>query len=133
MNLPVAAGSGAAEFLALVQHVVAPIARDFAPDLIIVSAGYDAHSDDPLAELRARRQPTTVSMAASVRDLGGELDAPVLVCLEGGYAINALASSVLATVEALDDDKPAGAVDLAPAEPARDYFRQGRWREALSR
>jgi acetoin utilization deacetylase AcuC-like enzyme len=132
VNLPVAPGSGGAEFLALVQHVVAPIGRDFAPDLIIVSAGYDAHSDDPLAECEL----TTADygeLTAGVRDLGDELGSPVLVCLEGGYAVNALASSVLATVEALDDNQPAAAVDAAPAEPAREFFGQGRWSEALSR
>ncbi len=49
VNLPVPPGSGPDEFLALVQHVVAPIAREWSPDLLCISAGYDAHRDDPLA------------------------------------------------------------------------------------
>ena len=52
VNLPVPPGAGSAEFLSLVQHVVAPIARAFRPGLIAISAGYDAHRDDPLADCR---------------------------------------------------------------------------------
>src|SRR3954451_11360047 len=49
VNLPVAAGSGDEVFVSLVSHVVAPLARAFAPGLVLISAGYDAHVDDPLA------------------------------------------------------------------------------------
>ena len=57
VNLPVPPGSGSDEFLALVQHVVAPIAREWRPGLLCISAGYDAHRDDPLANCeRGRRR-----------------------------------------------------------------------------
>ena len=49
VNLPVPAGTGSEEFLALAQHVIVPIARAYEPGLIVISAGYDAHRDDPLA------------------------------------------------------------------------------------
>ncbi len=49
LNLPVPPGSGGDTFLSLVQHVVAPAAREFRPSLVLVSAGYDAHAEDPLA------------------------------------------------------------------------------------
>ena len=49
LNLPVPPGSGGDTFLSLVQHVVAPAAREFRPQLVLVSAGYDAHREDPLA------------------------------------------------------------------------------------
>src|SRR4051794_32940075 len=52
VNLPVPAGSGDETFVSLVQHVVGPLARAFAPELVLVSAGYDAHADDPLAGCR---------------------------------------------------------------------------------
>ncbi len=93
-------GSGSAEFLALVQHVVAPIARAFRPGLIAISAGYDAHRDDPLAECMVETDGYA-DMAATMREVATELGAPVLVCLEGGYDPAALAASVLATIEAL--------------------------------
>ncbi len=124
VNLPVAPGSGSIEFLALVQHVVAPIARAFGPDLIAISAGYDAHRDDPLADCQVETG-TYGDMAATMREVGAELGAPLLVCLEGGYDRSALAASVLATIEALATDRQAPA---APAEPARPYIERHRER-----
>ena len=132
VNLPVPPGSGGEKFLALVQHVIAPIGRDFGPDLIIVSAGYDAHAGDPLAGCEVTTRDYG-QLTASVRDLGDDLEIPVLICLEGGYQPDALAASVLATVEALGDDRPATRVGRQGAERARERFAEGRWREALSR
>src|SRR6202000_3461180 len=48
VNLPVAPGSGDAVFGSLVDGVAVPLAREYAPQLILISAGYDAHRDDPL-------------------------------------------------------------------------------------
>ena len=124
VNLPVPPGSGSNEFLALVQHVVAPIARSFAPGLIVISAGFDAHRDDPLAECEVETQ-TYGDMAATMRMVCEELEAPVLVCLEGGYDPSALAASVLATVEALADGREP---QVAPSEPARPYIERHRER-----
>jgi acetoin utilization deacetylase AcuC-like enzyme len=125
VNLPVDPGSGSDEFLSLVQHVVAPIARSFAPGLIAISAGYDAHRDDPLADCRVD-EGGYADMAATVRDFAAELGAPVLVCLEGGYDPDALAASVLATIEAIGGDREPR---LAPTEPAKAHLaRHGnRW------
>ena len=118
INLPVPAGTGSEEFLALVQHVVAPVARSYAPELIAISAGYDAHHADPLGSClldeEAYRQ-MSLTMAA----LGGELDAPILVCLEGGYDTGALAASVLATLDGLRGEVEAEAADPALSEPYR--------------
>ena len=105
VNLPVPPGAGRDEFLGLVQHVVAPVARAFDPGLIIISAGYDAHRADPLAQCECD-EATFRDMAATFRLLGEELGAPVLVVLEGGYAVEALAASVLATVEGLQAGEP---------------------------
>ncbi len=118
VNLPVGPGADGDEFLALVQQVVAPVARAFDPGLIVVSAGYDAHRDDPLASC-AVDTGAYGEMAATVRDLGAELEAPVLVLLEGGYSPSALAESVVATLEALDGDAPPRAAPLEPAAPHR--------------
>jgi acetoin utilization deacetylase AcuC-like enzyme len=124
INLPVPPGSGSTEFLSLVQHVVGPIARAFGPGLVAISAGYDAHRDDPLADCRVDTDGYA-DMAATMRKAAAELEAPVLVCLEGGYDPNALAASVLATIEALGSEREPAA---APAEPARDYVERQRRR-----
>ena len=111
------------------QHVVAPIARAFRPGLIAISAGYDAHRDDPLADCRVETEGYA-DMAATMRDEAAELGAPLLVCLEGGYDRAALAASVLATIEALGSERQAPA---APAEPARPYIerQRERWPDRL--
>ena len=111
LNLPVAPGSGGPTFLSLVQHVVAPAAREFQPAIVLVSAGYDAHRDDPLAQC-ALDDASYGALAACVRELAAELAAPVGVVLEGGYALGALARSVAATIEGLGGD--AAAPDVPP-------------------
>jgi acetoin utilization deacetylase AcuC-like enzyme len=123
LNLPVSPGAGSEEFLAIVQHVVAPVARDFAPDLIAISAGFDAHRDDPLASCLVDTQAYG-DMAASVRDLAAELGVPVLVCLEGGYSPSALAASVIATIEALAGNAEPRRATPAAAGPHLERVRE---------
>jgi acetoin utilization deacetylase AcuC-like enzyme len=125
VNLPLPPGSGTTEFLSLVQHLVAPLARAFRPGLIAISAGYDAHRDDPLADCRVETDGYA-DMAATMRGVAAELGAPVLVCLEGGYDPTALAASVLATIDALGTDREPAA---APADPALPYVerQRGHW------
>ena len=122
INLPVPPGSGPDEFLSLVQRVVAPVAREFEPGLIAISAGYDAHRADPLAECLLD-EAAYRDMAASMRVVAAEVEAPVLVCLEGGYDPDALAASVLATMQGIDS---AGAPREAPAAPAEPYLERVR-------
>ena len=114
VNLPVPPGAGPDEFVALVQHVVVPVAREFAPGLLAISAGYDAHRADPLASCLVD-EAAFADMAAHVRDVAVELGAPVLVCLEGGYDPPALAASVVATIEALDGDREPRSVEVGIA------------------
>ena len=100
INLPVPGGTGEAAFLSLVEHVVAPVARQYRPDLILISAGYDAHRDDPLGGLRLETS-SFGALSARMRVLGEELGAPVGAVLEGGYDLDALAGSVAETMAAL--------------------------------
>ena len=103
-------------FLALTEHIVVPVARSFKPGLIIISAGFDAHRDDPLADCEVD-EIGYAGMTAAVRDVAAELGAPVLVCLEGGYDLGALGRSVLATVRSLADSEPAPGSSAAAAAP----------------
>jgi acetoin utilization deacetylase AcuC-like enzyme len=96
LNLPVPAGSGEDEFCGLVEHVVLPAARTFDPDVVLVSAGYDAHRDDPLAECTLETDSYR-QLALLIASLGK----PVGYVLEGGYDLRALAVSVAASMEAL--------------------------------
>ena len=92
--------------------VVVPVAREFAPQLVLVSAGYDAHRDDPLASGRVT-EVGYAAMTGALRRLCAELDVPLGVTLEGGYELRALARSVAATLEVLGADSPPPAADLA--------------------
>lgn len=98
VNLPVPPGAGEPTWLSLVANVVVPVVRAFEPELILVSAGYDAHRDDPLAQCRLETESYT-RMADHVRALAAELGVPVGGLLEGGYDLRALADSVAATLE----------------------------------
>jgi acetoin utilization deacetylase AcuC-like enzyme len=124
VNLPLPAGSGDAEFRSLVDHVAVPLAREFSPQLLLVSAGYDAHFADPLGECEVT-EGGFAAMTAAVRRLSESLGIPVGFVLEGGYDVDALASSVAATMEALaatesHEAASAGESELCePAERAR--------------
>jgi acetoin utilization deacetylase AcuC-like enzyme len=119
VNLPVPAGSGDEVFTALVDHVVVPAGRTYGPQLILVSAGFDAHADDPLAGC-AVTDAGFAAMAASMRRLAGELDVPLGVVLEGGYDLGALARGVVATLETIGRDPGELPAAAAPAHPLAD-------------
>jgi acetoin utilization deacetylase AcuC-like enzyme len=100
LNMPVPYGSGDREFCSLVDDVVVPRARSYEPQLVLLSAGYDAHRDDPLAGCEMT-EAGYARMTESIRSLCDHLGVPVGAILEGGYDVDALARSVVATMEAL--------------------------------
>jgi acetoin utilization deacetylase AcuC-like enzyme len=118
VNLPVGAGSGDAVFGSLLDHVVCDLARAYAPQLVLVSAGYDAHADDPLADC-AVTEAGYAAMTATIRRVADELGAPLGVVLEGGYALAALAGSVASTMEVMAAEQTPVAAELAVHPLAR--------------
>ena len=112
LNLAVPGGSGDATWLPLVEHLVVPAARAFEPQLVLVSAGFDAHRDDPLATCRLTEE-SFAAMARWVVALAGEVGVPFGAVLEGGYDLGALARSVRATLEVFGS----GDADVASVEP----------------
>jgi acetoin utilization deacetylase AcuC-like enzyme len=97
VNVPLAAGSGDAEYRASFEEVVAPAVRAFEPELVLVAAGFDAHRDDPLAEMAvsadgfkdlARRSASLAPRTAAV--------------LEGGYNLDTLPALVEAALEGFE-------------------------------
>jgi acetoin utilization deacetylase AcuC-like enzyme len=108
VNLPVPPGSGDAEFRSLIDHVAVPLARVFAPQLLLVSAGYDAHHEDPLAECDVT-DAGFAAMTVTVRALAESLGIPVGLVLEGGYDLRALARGVAGSIEVLASPAAAAA------------------------
>jgi acetoin utilization deacetylase AcuC-like enzyme len=100
INLPVPAGSEESLWVSLLEGEILPAAARFEPQLVLISAGFDAHRDDPLAECRLETS-SFGRMAAIVRAAAAGWGAPVGAVLEGGYALEALAESAVATMAAL--------------------------------
>jgi acetoin utilization deacetylase AcuC-like enzyme len=94
LNLPMSPGSTIAEYQPLFEQRILPFFREFQPDLLIVSAGYDANTDDPLAGIALEPQDFGVFTNYCL-----QLTRRIVFGLEGGYHLAALAQSVVATIE----------------------------------
>ncbi len=94
-NVPILAGSGNKEYLMVYQDILPGLVRRFAPDLILVSAGYDIHASDPHANIRV----TSEGILGIVRSILTCSDAPTVFVLEGGYDLPSLSESVRITIE----------------------------------
>ena len=100
-NLPLNPGDGTDAFRRGYRDQILPALRAFNPDLLIISAGFDAHARDPLASLTLSTEDfvwVTVELLRIARDC---CDNRVVSCLEGGYDLNALAESAAGHVRAL--------------------------------
>ncbi len=101
VNAPLQPMAGSAEFRAAMDRIVLPALREFKPEFLIVSAGFDAHMADPLAQLRLTEADyawaTTELMRVAAEFCNGRL----ISTLEGGYDLTALARSAAAHVRAL--------------------------------
>lgn len=104
INLPVPSGSGDAVYVSLTRDVVVPAGRQFRPDLILISAGFDAHEGDPLAGCRVS-DAGFGAMATLLRDLARDLQVPIGALMEGGYALGPLARGVALTMDVLRGDE----------------------------
>jgi acetoin utilization deacetylase AcuC-like enzyme len=111
VNCALPAGQDDGDYGAVFHDLFLPVGQAFAPDLVIVSAGFDAHAADPLAEMRATERGFA-SMASAVRQLAESCcQGRLVLVLEGGYDLGALAGSVRACLEVLTgarDDFPRG-------------------------
>jgi acetoin utilization deacetylase AcuC-like enzyme len=117
LNLPLPYQTGDLGFQLLYDQVVLPALRSFSPQLILVSAGYDAHWDDPLGPLSLSIDGYT-ALTERLVALADELcGGKIVLVLEGGYSAAALAGGVLASLRVLLGRAP-GADPLGPANQA---------------
>ncbi|MCA9595379.1 MAG: histone deacetylase [Myxococcales bacterium] len=112
VNVPLSAGADDAVYAAAFDRVVLPVAAQFDPDLVLVSAGFDAHERDPLASMALTEQGYEHMAASLAHALPRGAEGRLGLVLEGGYDLSALGASLAATVCALDDS-------LAHAAPAK--------------
>ena len=103
LNVPLPAGTGSDEFRQVVSEVWLPRLREFAPQLILVSAGFDAHGEDDMGSMKLTEKDyawvTEQIKAVADESAGGR----VVSLLEGGYVLSSLARSVAAHLRALAD------------------------------
>jgi acetoin utilization deacetylase AcuC-like enzyme len=122
VNLPLPRGYGDGEYAAIFQEIIAPSARAYNPELILVSAGFDTHRDDPIGGMRMTEAGfavlTRILMNLARRCCNGRL----VMTLEGGYHLAALAESVVAVLAEMADltvSRPARMAAMADAHKCR--------------
>ncbi len=120
VNVPLPGGCGDGDYAAVYNELLSPIAEQYLPDLILISAGYDAHRDDPLGNMRVTTAGFA-SLCGIVRSLADRLCGGRLVLtLEGGYHIQALAQSVRACAAVLSEEAIAVPVEAPASVAGRD-------------
>ena len=116
VNLPWPAGMGDAEYLAAFDELLLPIARRHDPELVLVSCGFDAALGDLLGQMRISPEGFAQMTARLSRLAGGRL----VLALEGGYRLDAIAASAAACMRVLQGEEPLGegeAERLPPPNP----------------
>lgn len=104
MNVPVKAKTDAKHQLRMFENALEDINKDFKPDLILISAGFDAHLTDPLGQLRLQDEDY-ISMTKTVKQWANEVcNGRIVSCLEGGYNLKTLGETVKAHVKALSEN-----------------------------
>ncbi|MAI26698.1 MAG: histone deacetylase [Spirochaeta sp.] len=117
VNLPMPPGCGDAEYIGLLQRVVVPVARNFKPQMILVSCGFDAHRDDPLAGMEVS-EVGYLAMTLLLGELADELcEGRLLFVLEGGYALSGLEEGTRAVLSGLLAPATRPPVPLQEAPP----------------
>ncbi|KZV34693.1 histone deacetylase 5 [Dorcoceras hygrometricum] len=104
---------GDADYLAVWDHILIPVVKEFNPELILISAGFDAAIGDPLGGCRVSPYGYSIMLDKLMEFAGGK----IVLALEGGYNLNSLANSAQACVEVLLQHKPiSGSLEAYPLE-----------------
>ncbi len=103
INVPMSAGQGDEDYREIFERVLVPAADAYKPEFVLISAGFDAHRDDPLASMGLTEEGYAALTGIVAGIARRHSKSRVLSCLEGGYNLNALAASVERHVVALLD------------------------------
>ena len=127
VNLPLPAGLGDGDYARVYRGLVEPIGRAFAPELVLVSAGFDAYADDPLAgmSLTARGYRELIQVCLACADGGApERARGVVVVLEGGYDLEGLGTCGAEVVRGLLGETAEPLPPAARVEPLVEAYRR---------
>jgi acetoin utilization deacetylase AcuC-like enzyme len=125
VNVPMEAGCGDADYELVGRETVVPVIDEFAPELTLVSAGYDAHERDPLASMRLSTSGY-VSLIRQLKSVTGR-HGPLALVTEGGYELTALAECLEGTISVLD------AIESSSPPPTRSAGGGARGARAVAR
>ncbi|HWD09947.1 MAG TPA: histone deacetylase [Actinomycetota bacterium] len=117
VNVPLPSGTSEDVYFAAMQRIVVPALGRFSPDLIIVSAGFDAHEADPLAEMLLTAESFEVMTSMLVLASNELCSGRLVLTLEGGYDLPALAESAMAALTALSGEGGGARAYLEDAPP----------------
>ena len=135
VNVPIESGAVDADYRFVFDEVVLPVLRQFQPDLLLVSAGFDAHERDPLATMRLTAEGFG-AMTAALRGVAEETcGGRMALVAEGGYDLQALAASLDQTVRALAapvSDAAWPAASAAPVTTSRGRTAADRVKQAIA-
>jgi acetoin utilization deacetylase AcuC-like enzyme len=136
VNLPLPAGCTDAEYGVVFDALVEPMLREFAPEIVLVSAGFDAHARDPLSSMQLSSD-AFARFTAQLRSVADDVcDGRLVLTLEGGYDLEALGETAAAVIQALAAPDGAGWIHPSGGELANEILevhRQahaGTWRSA---
>lgn len=118
LNLPLAAGATDADYDLVYRDAVVPALARFKPDLLLISAGFDAHARDPLAGMRMTTEGFAALTARLLRAADALCDGRIVLVTEGGYDTSALAECLQVVIDLAHGESPA-----APAPVAGDTAR----------
>jgi len=116
-NVPLPAGAGDAEYCHVVDEGVGPLIERFEPDLLVVSAGFDAHRHDPISRMRVSSEGYAL-MTDRLRTVADRVDAAIAYVLEGGYGLDTLSEGVSMVHETFDGREPIAPDDAVDPEVA---------------
>ncbi len=102
LNIPINAGKGNAEYLKILQHSLSKIEDMFVPDLVLISAGFDAHISDPIGGMNVTDNGFADMTSEVVKFANKHCAGKIISMLEGGYDLNGLAKSVAGHLIALN-------------------------------
>jgi acetoin utilization deacetylase AcuC-like enzyme len=106
VNVPLPAGTGDNTFVPLYGRIVSPILEQYKPQIILVSAGFDAHFSDPLGDLRLTTAAHASVAAALISAAERSCEGRICFVLEGGYSAQALRECSRAVMSEMETDRP---------------------------
>lgn len=116
-NITMMPGSGDAQYMAVMDEIFSPVVRQFNPDIILVSAGFDAHYSDPLTDLNLTTQGFGKIIKKAKTAAEEVCDGRIIILLEGGYNLSAISRGILQEVSVLAEL----GIDMKESPPRVDF------------